>query len=160
MDPTQWNLPFPVVIGALFVIVMVRANATYWLGRGLVGGLRHTRIRGLMESRGYQNAEDRLARYGAPAVTLSFLTIGIQTLVNLAAGASKMPLRSYLIAVSLGSVIWAVVYATLGMVSLEALRALFDVSPVLAWLLAAITVAALIVFVAFRVRRQRVGEPS
>ena len=33
MDPTQWNVPFPLIVGALFVIVMVRANATFWLGR-------------------------------------------------------------------------------------------------------------------------------
>ncbi|HBY21939.1 MAG TPA: hypothetical protein DEG88_01160, partial [Propionibacteriaceae bacterium] len=141
-------------------IVMARANATYWLGRGLVGGLRRTRVRTLMESRGYVNAQERLARYGAPAVTLSFLTVGVQTLVNLAAGASKMPQRSYLPAVCLGSLIWAVVYATLGAFSLEALRALFNVSPVLAWLLAAITLASFITFVTIRVRRQRVGEPS
>lgn len=45
-------------------------------------------------------------------VALSFLTVGFQTLVNLAAGAARMPLRRYLPAM--------VVTTTAGLLSLRA----------------------------------------
>ena len=45
---------------------------------------------------------------GAPIVTISFLTIGFQTLANLAAGATGMKLRHYLPAVTIGGLLWAV----------------------------------------------------
>lgn len=32
MDPTQWEAPFPVVVGALFVIVMLRAKRHVLVG--------------------------------------------------------------------------------------------------------------------------------
>ena len=32
MNPMEWDAPFSVIVAALFVIVMCRANATYWLG--------------------------------------------------------------------------------------------------------------------------------
>ena len=96
MDPTQWDLPFPLVVGALFCIVMARANGTYWMGRLVTRGAASTRARVLLESPGYQRATERLHRWGAPVVTLSFLTVGVQTMVNIAAGATRMPLRRYL----------------------------------------------------------------
>ena len=74
-------------------IVMLRANATYWLGRGAEAGAEHTRLRRLLRSPRFARVQAGVARWGAPVVTLSFLTIGIQTLVNLAAGVTKMPLR-------------------------------------------------------------------
>ena len=48
-----------------------------------------------------------VARWGAPVVTLSFLTVGIQTLVNLAAGVMRMPLRRYIPALTVGAILWA-----------------------------------------------------
>ncbi|QLQ15622.1 MAG: VTT domain-containing protein [Micropruina sp.] len=115
MDPTKWGQPFPVVAAALFVIVLLRASGTYLLGR-LAEGAAHRmpRVRDLMDRPGYVRAVGRINRWGAPAVSLSFLTIGVQTLVNLAAGATRMPLLRYLPAAALGSVVWALIYATAG----------------------------------------------
>lgn len=132
MDPTQWHVPFAVVVAALFVIVMARANATYWLGRAAANGLHRTRVGRLMDSAGYQRAVQQINRWGAPAVSLSFLTVGVQTLINLAAGGTRMPLRRYLPAVTLGSLIWAFMYGTVGFVGVDALVRLYRVSPVLA----------------------------
>ncbi len=132
MDPTKWGAPYPIVVVALFVIVMLRANGTYWLGRGAVAGTERTKLRGLVHTPGYVRAAGWLGRWGAPAVTVSFLTVGIQTLVNLAAGVTRMPLRRYLPAVVVGSVAWAFIYATAGFVGVEMLGTLYDRSPVLA----------------------------
>ncbi len=43
MNPLDWNASWPIVFGALFCIVMARANATYWAGRAIVMGAERTR---------------------------------------------------------------------------------------------------------------------
>ncbi|WP_333620176.1 DedA family protein [Dietzia sp.] len=111
------ELPFAIAYAILFVIVFARANATYWLGRGATaGGSRFERIRARLESPSMDRARDIVARWGVAAVPLCFLTVGVQTAVNLLAGAMKMPLRRYFPAVALGSLIWALIYATAGTV--------------------------------------------
>src|SRR5690349_10916894 len=124
------GLPFPLAFGVLFVIVMLRANATYWLGRGAESGAERTRLSRLLASPKFRRAQDVVARWGAPIVTVSFLTVGVQTLINLAAGVARMPLRRYLPAVTLGSIIWALLYATVGFVTITAWRMLYDLAPV------------------------------
>ena len=141
MDPTTWNLPFPALVAALFMIVMLRANGTYWLGRLGTAGVRRTRLAPILDSPGYLRATERIDRYGPPVVALSFLTIGFQTVANLAAGVTGMRLRHYLPAVTLGSVAWALLYATLGAVGLDLLSRLYVFSPIAA--IALVVVAGL-----------------
>lgn len=93
--------PFPVAVALLAIIGFLRANATYWLARAARTGAGHTRVKALFGSVGYARAERVVARWGAPAVTLCFLTVGVQTMINLVAGATRMPLRSYLPAVGI-----------------------------------------------------------
>lgn len=159
MDPTQWNVPFPLMVAALFVIVMLRANATFWLGRLGSFGARKTRFAALMESPGYVRATERLDAYGAPVVTLSFLTIGFQTLANLAAGATGMKLRHYLPAVALGGLLWALVYATVGTVGLDLLGRLYSYSPTLAITGTAAVAVAIAGYVVWQFRR-RTRQPG
>jgi membrane protein DedA with SNARE-associated domain len=154
MDPTQWNAPFPVIVAALFVIVMFRANATFWLGRLGSAGIRRTRMAKLMDSPGYVRATERIDTYGAPVITLSFLTIGFQTLANLAAGATGMKLRHYLPAVAIGGVAWALLYATLGTVGADLLGRLYHFSPALAISSFVVAAAAIATYVVFQFRRR------
>src|SRR5690606_11553143 len=56
----------------------------------------------------------RIHRWGPAAVTVSFLTVGIQTVVNLAAGYLRMPLGRYLMALTLGCLLWAAIWTTVG----------------------------------------------
>lgn len=115
------DLPIGLTVLALFCIVMVRANATYWVGRGAVAGGRATRLRRFLEGPAMARAERFSARWGAYAVPLCFLTVGVQTAVNLSAGATRMPLRRYLPGVVVGGIAWAVIYATIGLAAFEAL---------------------------------------
>jgi membrane protein DedA with SNARE-associated domain len=111
------ELPFGQAFAALFVIVMARSNATYWLGRGAVAGwARYRGTHGELTRR----AEALLLSLGPFAVTLSYLTIGIQTAVHLTAGVMRMPLRFYLPAAVVGSAAWAVLYATIGLAVVQA----------------------------------------
>lgn len=155
-DPTSWDAPFVVVVSALFVIVMLRANGTYWLGRALAAGARRTRWERLLASRHYATGARWLTRWGAPAVSLSFLTIGIQTMVNLAAGVARMPLRRYLPAVAVGCLMWAFMYGTVGFIGWVAVLALWDRSPLLTVALLALAAAGILWAVA---RRDPSPEP-
>lgn len=150
MDPTRWDAPFPVIAAALFVIVMARANGTYWIGRLGATGAHRTRLGRLMDSTGYQRATRRINEYGAPVITLSFLTIGFQTIANLAAGATRMPLARYLPAVTVGSVVWALLYATLGTFGVDLFGRLWTISPLLAIATLVLTVGGFVGYVVWR----------
>lgn len=149
MNPTTWQAPFAVVVGALFVIVMLRANATYWLGRAILAGTGRSRWSRILDSRTYAVGANWINRWGAPAVALSFLTVGVQTMVNLSAGAARMPLRRYLPSVAVGSVIWALMYGTVGFVGVIAVRRLWAYSPALTTA-SAVMIVALLAFVLTR----------
>src|SRR6476469_3535636 len=133
---------------------MVRANATYWLGRGVQSGARRTRLSGMLASPRFRRAQDVIARWGAPIVTVSFLTVGVQTLINLAAGVARMPLRRYLPAVALGSIIWALLYATVGFVTVAAWRKLYELAPVGTVIGTVLLLAAMIGFVWWQLRQR------
>ena len=99
----------------LWVSVMGRANGTYWIGRAVAAGTGRTRWAGVLTSAAYARAQHLAERWGVLAVPLSFLTVGTQSLVQLSAGVSRMPLRLYLPAVSVGCAIWAAIYSTVGL---------------------------------------------
>lgn len=155
MDPSQWDLPFPLLVAALYLIVFVRANGTYWLGRVGAQGARHTRLARLMDGPGYQRATQRIDRFGAPIIALSFLTVGFQTLANLAAGAARMKQRHYLPAVAVGSLLWALLYASLGTVGIDLFGLLYQASAPAAIASVVLLAAAVAVFVWRRHRRSK-----
>ena len=140
---------------ALFVIVMLRANATYWLGRGAAAGSRRWRKVEGEGSPAWQRARDLVNRWGPIAVVLCFFTVGIQTAVNATAGVTRMPLRRYLPAVTLGSIVWATIYATVGLAAARAWLAAAARSPVGATLAAMALVAVVVTIVVVHRRRAR-----
>ena len=160
MDPTSWNLPYPAVVAALFVIVMLRANGTYWLGRLGSAGARHTRLSRLLDSPGYLRMSERIDRFGPPVVALSFLTIGFQTVANLAAGATTMKLRHYLPAVVIGSIAWAFLYATLGTVGLDLFARLYAFSPAAGIGLIALAALGIALYLYLELRKRPTAEPA
>ncbi|KUP97211.1 DedA family protein [Thermobifida cellulosilytica] len=144
--------PFWVVYCSLLGIVFARAQATYWLGRGLGAGVHRSRIGQHIGPR-LVRAENLINRFGPPAVTLCFLTVGIQTAVNLTSGAMRMRFGRYLVAMFLGCLAWAAVYSLGGMAVLAAWWGLFLHSPWLAVAVTAAVLAAAAAVVAWRRRR-------
>ena len=121
------ELPLALAFLALFGIVMVRANATYWIGRGLRAGASRSRWGLRLDSSAMARAERLVARWGAGAVVVSFLTIGLQTAINASAWAMRMPQRRYLPAVVVGCLLWATVYSALGAFLLVGARTLLGI---------------------------------
>lgn len=154
------SLPFVWAFLILFVIVMLRSNGTYWAGRALAAGGRKTKLQKHLDSPAVVRAERIIARWGAPAVSVSFLTIGIQTAVNMSAGLGRMPLRRYIPATVVGSIAWACIYATIGLAAFDAALAAAAGSPLaLIVLVLAVAAAALGVHL-FRVSRTRKLDQS
>lgn len=123
------SLPFVWAFLILFVVAMLRSNATYWAGRGLAAGGRRTTMGKRMDSPAVLRAEKVIARWGAPAVSASFLTVGVQTAINMSAGLCRMPLRRYIPATVVGSIAWAGIYATIGLAAFDAALAAAAGSP-------------------------------
>jgi membrane protein DedA with SNARE-associated domain len=151
MLDTLAALPFWQAFLALFASAMVRSNGTYWVGRGAVAGWRRYRgAHGDLTAR----AERLIHRFGPFAVTLSYLTVGIQTAIHLTAGVVRMPLRWYLPAAVVGSVVWAVLYATIGLAVVQAWLAAEAGS----WwgvLVVVVVIAAVVAWLVARRRRAR-----
>lgn len=128
---------------AFFAVVLLRAGGTYGIGRGIAAGALRDRGPGPKVGRAMQ----QVRRWGPPAVTVSFFTVGAQTAVNLAAGLARMSVRRYLTGLLPGAVIWATIWSTIGM---SAFLAVFSGgSERAAWLL----VLAVVLVVAFLLAR-------
>ncbi len=102
----------------LFAIVLLRAGSTYGIGRLAAGGAARLRPPGPR----LRAAMERVDRWGPPAVTLSFLTIGAQTVINLGAGLAGMTWPRYLLGLVPGAALWATLWASVGLGLVALLR--------------------------------------
>lgn len=106
----------------MWVVGIVRTSIVYALGAlAAEGGARLDRIRKAMDSPLYRKARRLINRWGVIAVPLCFLTVGLQTAVIITTGFTKMPLRRWVPAMLLGTLIWACIYTTIGFAILAAL---------------------------------------
>ena len=136
------DIPVAAAYAFLVAVAFLRGGATYVVGRlARRAGTASTRARRVFERPGMERAEGVVRRWGAPVVTLSFLTVGFQTLVNLAAGVLEMPPRRYLPGLLAGALLWAGIYVTIGLAVLQAWMA----SESGLWVLGAVLVVALVV---------------
>lgn len=115
MEQLTKDWPVWAVFVLLFFGAFIRGNATYWVGRGIRAGGARSRFAGQLERPGMQRAERWVERFGAPAVSLGFLTVGIQTAINLSAGVLRMPQSRWLPGVIVGAILWATLYTSVGL---------------------------------------------
>jgi len=74
-----------------------------------------------MERPLYRKARAFINRWGVIAVPLCFLTVGFQTAVIITTGFTRMPLRRWIPAMLIGTLMWAAIYTTIGFAILAAL---------------------------------------
>lgn len=116
-----WLFPF------LFMVVLSRAQMTYWLGRAAASGaVRASGRSGFLGAiaRWFEGPVPRrgaalLDKWGIIVIPLCFLTVGVQTAVNAGAGLVRMRWSTYTIAMIPGCVLWALLYG-LGMLAVFA----------------------------------------
>ncbi|WP_145978728.1 DedA family protein [Granulicoccus phenolivorans] len=124
----EWVLALPwyIVIPTLWAGAMLRSNATHWLGRGTRHGAgalwRRVRPgRGTEATQRRRPLAERLVRTLGPlAVVIGFFTVGLQSAIMFTSGVARMPLKRFVPATMIGSLGWALIYATIGMAALEA----------------------------------------
>lgn len=135
-----------------FVIVLLRAGATYALGRAIAGGVIRRRELGPK----MLAAMAQVSRWGPSAVTLSFFTVGAQTAVNVCAGLAQMSVPRYLSGLIPGAAVWAIIWSTIGM---SAFLAVFSGgSERLAWLLVLAVVGVVIILLSRSIRQVGPGR--
>lgn len=137
----------------LFCVVFPRAQATYWLGRGVVSGVLKTRWRERLEGPGMAQAQAYLDRWGPWGVPVSFLTIGFQTLVQAAAGVGRMRYGVYTLVMIPGCLAWAGIYTGFGYTAFRLISGFTWVTAV------ALVVAAAVIFTVVVVKRRRIADP-
>lgn len=111
------SLPLGAAILFFWAVGIVRTTAVFALGRaGATGGSRRSdRVRRLMDTALYRRAQRLVHRWGVLAVPACFLTVGLQTAVILTTAVTGMPLRRWIPAMLVGTLIWGTVYGTVGM---------------------------------------------
>ncbi len=141
----------------LLVVVFLRAQGTYWLGRWVRGraetasqsspDARSSRWVRRFSGPGMDKAGAFLDKWGFIGIPVSFLTIGFQSMVNASAGYSRMRWDLYTVAIVPGCVVWAILYGGLGLTIYSA----FVAAP---WLsLAVLLVLVALTFGLTRLRR-------
>ena len=129
---------------------IVRTSIVYGLGALTAeGGARFDRICKAMDSPLYRKARAFINRWGVIAVPLCFLTVGLQTAVIITTGFTKMPLRRWVPAMLVGTLMWACVYTTIGFAILAAL----GLEPWMFPLALAIVITVLVIVSQLRERR-------
>jgi membrane protein DedA with SNARE-associated domain len=133
-----------VAVVVLFAIVFARSHATYWAGRGVVRGAQAVhetegapgwwhatmaRLEAWTDTRTARRGLDLVRRWGAVAITLAYVTVGLQTAIFAAAGLIRMPYLRFTLASIPGALIWAIVWATVGFGAVWGALALFAHSP-------------------------------
>jgi membrane protein DedA with SNARE-associated domain len=150
--------PFVIAFAVLLGIVFLRAQATYWAGRGVVTGAMHTRLAGRLTGPRLTRAIAALNRWGLPVVTISFLTVGFQTVINAGAGLTRMRWGRYTLAMLPGCAAWAAIYATVG---LAAVTAWLTLNPAPRWgVIGCVIALAGGIVTAVLLRRRRAALPA
>jgi membrane protein DedA with SNARE-associated domain len=146
--------PYALTFGVFFLLALARGSATYWAGRALRYGGQRTPLARHLDRPAVARAEAVVGRFGAPAVAVSFLTIGFQTAVNAAAGALRMPWWRYVPGLVVGALFWATIYTTIGFAVLEAW---FGEHP-WPWVIGAVVAVLVVVAATWLVRRRRASR--
>lgn len=122
MDVWQ-SFPFALALVFLWVVAMLRGQATYWLARSVTEqALRRTSpvtgwraaVHRWLSGEALARGRGAVQRYGVMAVPLCYLTVGVQTMVLASAGVIRMSWPRFTAAQSLGALAWAGIYSTIG----------------------------------------------
>lgn len=112
LDTLHWSA----AIGFFWAVGVIRTSIIYSLGRLAAAGGRHSqKIARLMRHPVYVQARSFVNRWGVLAVPACFFTVGFQTAVIITTGFTQMPLLRWIPAMLLGTLIWGIIYGTVGM---------------------------------------------
>ena len=123
------GMPVVLALVCLFLIVLARSHATYWAGRAVARGATSEgvarrgpprwprtveRTASAASRPGVQRGVRLVHRWGPVAVTLAYVTVGVQTAVFIGAGLVRMPYLRFTVASLPGAAAWALIWGTVG----------------------------------------------
>jgi len=122
---TVSDWPFAAVWILFWCVGLARSSTMHWLGRGArSAGDRNHRW---TDREPVRRAERLVSRFGAPIVTASFVTLGLQSAIQIASGVLRMPWwPRFVPAALIGAAIWATIYTTIGLTVLYAMIGRLD----------------------------------
>ncbi|GAA2611285.1 VTT domain-containing protein [Actinomadura fulvescens] len=106
MPDDLFGLPLWAALAVAILIIFVRGQAYYWIGRGLGAKIYTSRAGRRIGERRLRRVEALVARRGALAVFAAHWVAGLRHAIPICAGGTRMPLPRYLIASALGSILW------------------------------------------------------
>jgi membrane protein DedA with SNARE-associated domain len=160
--------PFWLTFAFLYLGATLRGQAMYWAGRVVTEQtLRRThpasgwlrRIHDWLEGGGADRGISLIRRWGLFAVPLSYLTVGFQSMIQVAAGVLRITWPRYSLAQVPGALAWAAIYSTIGWAVWEAALAAAAGSPLALGALAAVVVVLLATFAVHRRKERRTVSP-
>jgi membrane protein DedA with SNARE-associated domain len=159
--------PFWLTFGFLYLGATVRGQAMYWAGRVVTEQtLRRTRpaagwlrrIHDWLADGGVDRGITAIRRWGLFAVPLSYLTVGFQSMIQVAAGVLRITWPRYSLAQVPGALAWAAIYSTIGWAVWEAALAAAAGSPLGLGALVAVVVVLLATFAMHRRKERRAAS--
>ncbi len=158
--------PFLAVFAFLTVVVFFRAQGTYWLGRWATSlAVRHIspkdgwrkRAVDWLDSPTVAKGSASIHKWGLPIIPISFLTVGFQSVVQAAAGILRTPWWRYTVWMIPGTLVWALIYSTIGFAMWEAMIAAAAGSP---WGIGALVIALGATAILIRRKRMRLATAA
>jgi membrane protein DedA with SNARE-associated domain len=153
--------PFWLTFAFLYLGATVRGQAMYWAGRVVTEQtLRRThptsgwrrRVHDWLQGGGADRGVTAIRRWGLAAVPLSYLTVGFQSIIQVAAGVLRITWPRYSLAQVPGALAWASIYSTIGWAVWEAALAAAAGSPLA---LAALAAAVVVLAATFAMHRRK-----
>lgn len=113
----DWLQTFPLWQTTIILAILVglRAQATYWCGKLVQRGLLKTKWAKKISRQSNSRGVKTIQKWGWPIIPLSFLTIGLQTIIQFSAGLIDIKWSRYTLAAIPGYIIWALIYASGGL---------------------------------------------
>lgn len=123
------DIPVLGIFAVLWTVAMLRGQATYALARWATEATIdetadetsfRARLAGWLNRPMPLRARRLLEGWGWPAISLSYLTVGLQTALLAAAGVLRMSWLKFTAAQFIGAVGWAAIYTTIGATAWQA----------------------------------------
>jgi membrane protein DedA with SNARE-associated domain len=156
-----WGMPLWLGVAVAVLIIFVRGQAYYWIGRGLGERIYTSRAGRRIGEERLRKVQALVARRGALAVFGAHWVAGLRHAIPICAGAMRMPLPRYLVASALGSLLWTPPWVVGGYAVVWGWLEIFGRSPVALAALVVAVIAATAVLIVLRGRRRgQVGKGS
>ncbi|MFC6882008.1 MULTISPECIES: DedA family protein [Actinomadura] len=157
MRDTFWGMPLWLGAAVAVLIIFVRGQVYYWIGRTVGPRVYTSRIGRRVGEHRLRRVEAMVARRGALAVFAAHWVAGLRHAIPVSAGVVRMPLPRYLAASALGSALWTPPWVVGGYAVVWGWLEVFGRSPAATAALVAAVAALVAGLVAYR-RRRRAPE--